>query len=53
MRHACSSAGCADSSRRGEFGIFEALRRERKIHEAFGDEYGYLCLVLRVGAAPS
>jgi len=40
-------------SRRGEFGIFEALRRERKIHEAFGDEYGYLCLVLRVGAAPS
>jgi len=35
-------------SRRGELGIYAAMRREREVYEAFGDDYGYVCLVLRV-----
>lgn len=40
-------------SRRGEREIYTAIRREREIYEAFGDEYGYLCLVLQVIAEPT
>lgn len=34
-------------SRRGEREIYGAIRLERAIYEAFGDDYGYLCLALR------
>lgn len=34
-------------ARHGERGVYAALRREREIYEAFGDQYGYVCLVLR------
>jgi len=40
-------------SRRGELAIYAAIRREREIYEAFGNEYGYLCLVLQVIAEPT
>jgi len=40
-------------SRRGELEIYASTRLERAIYEAYGDEYGYLCLVLQVVAAPS
>lgn len=39
-------------SRRGELEIYAATRLEREIYEACGDDYGYLCLVLQVGAEP-
>lgn len=38
-------------ARRGELPIYAATRREREVFEASGDDYGYLCLALRV--APS
>lgn len=34
-------------SRRGERGVYAAIRREREIYEACGRDYGYLCLVLQ------
>jgi SAM-dependent methyltransferase len=37
-------------ARRGELDIYAATRLEREIYEACGDDYGYLCLVLRAGA---
>ena len=37
-------------SRHGELEIYAASRLERAIYEACGDDYGYLCLVLRVAA---
>ena len=37
-------------SRRGEHEIYAATRLEREIYEAYGDEYGYLCLALQVVA---
>lgn len=37
-------------ARHGEREIYAALRREREIYEAYGDEYGYLCLGLRAVA---
>ena len=37
-------------SRRGELEIYAAMRLEREIYEACGDEYGYLCLVLQAAA---
>lgn len=40
-------------SRRGELDIYTAIRREREIYEAWGDDYGYLCLVLQAVAAPT
>jgi len=39
-------------SRRGELEIYAAIRREREIYEACGDEYGYVCLALEVAAGP-
>lgn len=33
-------------ARRGELGIYAAIRQEREIYEACGNDYGYLCLVL-------
>lgn len=43
-------------SRRGEVAVYAGVRREREVYEAFGEDYGYLCLVLRVavmhGAGP-
>ena len=41
------------ASRHGELPLYTALRREREIYEACGDDYGYLCLVLQVAAAPT
>jgi len=35
-------------ARRGEIELYAALRREREIYEACGDDYGYVCLVLQV-----
>jgi SAM-dependent methyltransferase len=40
-------------SRRGELDVYVALRKEREIYEAWGDDYGYLCLVLQVAAGPT
>jgi SAM-dependent methyltransferase len=40
-------------SRRGKLEIYAATQREREIYEAYGDEYGYLCLVLQVVAQPT
>ena len=37
-------------SRRGEIEIYAGIRREREIYEAYGDDYGYLCLVLQAAA---
>jgi SAM-dependent methyltransferase len=34
-------------SRHGEREIYSALQLEREIYEAYGDDYGYLCLVLQ------
>lgn len=38
--------------RRGELEIYGAMRREREIYDACGDDYGYLCLVLQVASEP-
>jgi SAM-dependent methyltransferase len=35
-------------ARRGELETYAAMRRERTIFEACGDDYGYLCLALHV-----
>lgn len=35
-------------SRRGELEVYTMLRLEGEIYETFGDDYGYLCLVLQV-----
>jgi SAM-dependent methyltransferase len=35
------------SSRRGEREVYAAIRLERQVYETCGDDYGYLCLVLR------
>ena len=40
-------------SRRGELEVYSALRRERQTYEACGDDYGYICLVLRVSRGPA
>ena len=40
-------------SRRGELDVYAALRREGEIYEAWGDDYGYVCLVLEVAAGPT
>lgn len=40
-------------SRRGELPIYAAIRLERAIYEACGDDYGYLCLVMQVTAESS
>lgn len=42
------SAMQAAIARHGDGAVFEALRREEAIFEAFGDEYGYVCLTLQV-----
>lgn len=39
-------------ARHGERPLYAELRREQALYEACGDDYGYLCLVLQVGAAP-
>ncbi len=40
-------------SRRGELGMYAAIRLERAIYEACGDDYGYVCLVLQVPGEPA
>jgi len=40
-------------ARRGELAIYAALKEEREIYEACGDDYGYVCLVLRVAREPA
>lgn len=40
-------------SRRGELEIYAALQREQEIYEACGDDYGYVCLVLRAAEGPT
>jgi SAM-dependent methyltransferase len=40
-------------SRRSDLEVYTAIRREREIHEACGDDYGYLCLVLQVAEGPT
>ena len=40
-------------SRRGEHEIYAATRLEREIYEAYGGEYGYLCLALQLVAEPA
>jgi len=37
-------------ARRGDLELYAAIREERKIYEACGDEYGYSCLVLHAVA---
>lgn len=37
-------------ARRGELGIYAAMRQERATYEACGGDYGYLCLVMQVAA---
>jgi SAM-dependent methyltransferase len=39
-------------SRRGERQVYAALRREREVYEACGDEYGYVCLILQAVEGP-
>ncbi|MFG0318550.1 MAG: SAM-dependent methyltransferase [Planctomycetota bacterium JB042] len=38
-------------ARHGDREIYAATRRERETYEAYGDEYGYVCLVLRAPGA--
>lgn len=37
-------------SRRGELEIYAATRLEQEIYKSCGEDYGYVCLVLQVGA---
>ena len=41
------------TSQHGELPIYAAIRLEREIYEACGDDYGYLCLVLQVVPEPT
>ncbi len=38
-------------SRRGELDIYASLRLEQATYDAYGDDYGYLCLVLQAAQA--
>lgn len=40
-------------SRHGELGIYGTMRLEREIYEACGDNYGYVCLLLKVVGEPA
>jgi SAM-dependent methyltransferase len=41
------------ASQHGELSTYTAIRLEREIYEACGDDYGYVCLVLQVVPAPT
>ena len=38
--------------RRGDREVYTALQLEREIYEAYGDDYGYLCMALQIMAEP-
>ncbi len=38
-------------ARHGDRDLYASLRREQQTYETYGDEYGYLCLVLQAGDA--
>jgi SAM-dependent methyltransferase len=40
-------------SRRGELEVYSAIQLEREIYEAFGGDYGYLCLALQAAEGPT